>query len=189
MQETAVVEHHHLPIGERDVKSQENKVLHAKKLHKKKKFLIFTLDEERYAIPLSVVKEIIGMTDITPLLHVPKYFRGLINLRGRIFSVIDLRLKLSLSGSVYQAKKTSIIIYEHDDFVVGMIVDDVIEVIGIENDQITQNVKPESIAHKEFVDGVARTDENTLIIMLDVSKMINQKEMESHQKLSNNNAA
>lgn len=142
------------------------------------KYLVFTLDTKRYGIPLSSVKEVIGMTEFTPVPDRPRFFKGLINLRGKIHSVIDLRTKLALSEIEYQEKKTSIIITEIGGGVVGSIVDDVIEVANFEHDQIEESL---SISHNtgkdEYILGVAKTKDQALTLLLDVTKILSDEEL------------
>ena len=102
------------------------------KSSRKKKHLIFNLDERRYAVPLTRVREVIGLTEITPLPKVPRYYLGLINLRGQIISVVDLRLKFGLSQATPNPKKTSIVISQVGAILLGSVVDEVSEVIGYE---------------------------------------------------------
>jgi len=142
------------------------------------KNLIFSLDHEKYGVPLSTVKEVIGMTNITPIPHVPKFFKGLINLRGKIISVIDLRIKLALPQVPYQAKQTSIIITDVNDLTIGTIVDDVQEVIGFEQEQIETELDIASSVQREYIDGVAKSEDNTLVLLLDIRKVLDEEELE-----------
>jgi len=142
------------------------------------KNLIFSLDHEKYGVPLSTVKEVIGMTNITPIPHVPNFFKGLINLRGKIISVIDLRLKLGLKQVPYQPKQTSIIITDVNDLTIGTIVDDVQEVVGFEREQIETELDIASSVQREYIDGVAKSEDNTLVLLLDIRKVLDEEELE-----------
>lgn len=145
---------------------------------KKNKHLIFTLANERYGIPLSKVKEVIGVPEVTPIPQVPKFFKGVINLRGRIISIIDLKNKLSMGTTEFTPKKTSIIITELEDTIIGCLIDEVSEVIGIDPDQIEQSVEMQSRVNKNFISGVAKTANYTdLIILIDVTKTLNPDEL------------
>jgi len=143
---------------------------------KRNKYLIFSLQEEQYGIPLSEVKEVIGMTDnLTPVPHTPKFFRGLINLRGKIISVLDLRTKLALPSEEYVPKKTTIIITEVSDFTIGVIVDGVNEVVGFEPSEIEKNIDIQSKVSRDFIIGVAKRA--SLILLLDLEKTLSVNEM------------
>ena len=144
---------------------------------KNKKFLTFSLADEKYGIPLSTVKEVIGMVDITPVPHVPNFFKGLINLRGKIISIIDLRIKLGLPKTEMVPKKTTIVITEIDDLTLGAIVDDVQEVVGFEKDQVENSIDVQSKVSREFVTGVAKTNTKKLILLLDIGKTLSVSDL------------
>lgn len=142
-----------------------------------KKFMIFVLGVERFAIPLSQVKEVIGLTQITPVPDVPSYFKGLINLRGRIISVIDLRQKISISLQKSESKRPCIIISELENMILGSIVDDVVEVVGIEAEKIEKNLEIVSSSNRNYVTGAARFSQGPLTLMLDMGKLLNVEEL------------
>jgi purine-binding chemotaxis protein CheW len=141
------------------------------------KYLVFTLDDKNYGIPLSSVKEVIGMTEFTPVPGTPRFFKGLINLRGKIHSIIDLRTKLALPEVQYQPKKTSIIIVEISDFVIGLVVDDVDEVAGFDANQIERDLNISSNVSREYILGVAKAQNKKLTLLLDVSKVLSPEEL------------
>ena len=141
------------------------------------KHLLFSLSEESYGISLSVVKEVIALTNITKIPNVPKYFYGLINLRGTIISVIDMRIKLDLKQADYESGKTCIIIVDIDEFTLGFIVDDISSVVNLHEDQIESNLQVDGSVNKEYVCGVARQQDQSLILLLDVEKVLNIEEL------------
>ncbi len=141
------------------------------------KYLTFNLADEKYGVPLSTVKEIIGIVEITPVPQVPKFFKGLINLRGKIISVIDLRLKLSIPAADFTPKKTSIVITEIDDIVIGVIVDDVEAVVGFHDEQINGTAEIQSKVSNEYISGVAKTENQKLCLLLDISKVLSLEEL------------
>jgi purine-binding chemotaxis protein CheW len=141
------------------------------------KYLVFDLMEERYGVPLSSVKEVIGLTEITQVPNVPTFFKGLINLRGKIISIIDLRSKLQLQTADYKDKKTTIIIAEIDGFTIGTIVDDVKEVANFENSQIEHGLDIQSNTGREFLTGVAKTEDKGLTLLLDIGKVLSVDEL------------
>ena len=143
----------------------------------KSKFLVFDLVDENYGVPLSSVKEVIGLTEITKVPNVPEFFKGLINLRGKIISVIDLRTKLKLPSTEYEDKKTTIIIAEIDDFTIGTVVDDVREVANFDTGQMEHGLDIQSKVGREFITGVAKTDGKKLTLLLDIGKVLSVEEM------------
>jgi purine-binding chemotaxis protein CheW len=154
---------------------------------KREKYLIFSLMDEFYGFSLSTVKEVIGLTDITPIPNVPSHFKGLINLRGRIISVIDLRVKLNLAKAEYQDKKTCIIIVELAELVLGVIVDDVSAVAAFMTSQIERGLDLSSKVSREFLTGVAKTEDKRLILLLDTAKVLNVEEMKMIKDQITNN--
>lgn len=137
------------------------------------KYMVFTLGEDRFAIPLSQVKEVIGLIKISPVPDVPKYFKGLINLRGRIISTVDLRTKLGIPVKETAAKKACIIISEVGGLVMGSIVDDVAEVVGIDEKQIEKQLDISSKVSREYITGVAKIESKPLTLLLDIGKVLN----------------
>ena len=149
------------------------------------KHLLFSLAEENYGIALSVVKEVIALTKITKIPNVPKYFYGLINLRGTIISVIDMRIKLNLPQADYENGKTCIIIVDIDEFTLGFIVDDISSVINLFESQIEKNLQVDASVDKEYICGVAREEDHSLILLLDVGKVLNVEELKMLRKAIN----
>lgn len=143
-----------------------------------KKYLVFKLENEKYAAALSSVKEVIGMCPITDVPQVPKYFKGLINLRGKIISVIDLRVKLNLGEADFIPKKTSIIITEVNNLMVGLIVDDVIEVGGYCESQIEREFEFNTKVHREYLDGIAKTEDDELVLVMNIHSVIGISEIQ-----------
>ena len=141
------------------------------------KHLVFQLADESYGIPLWSVKEVIGITEITALPQVPDFFKGLINLRGRIISVIDLRAKMRLPRAPYDRKKTCIIIVEVQDLMLGAIVDDVQQVARFQPDQLEANLDVHSPGDQRAVIGVAKTEAKKLVLLLDLSKVLNAADL------------
>jgi len=141
------------------------------------KYLVFTLGQERYGVLLSSVKEVIGLTEITAVPQVPKFFKGLINLRGRIISLVDLRIKLGLPEQEYQAKRTSVIIVEIGSIVMGVIVDNVEEVSGYEEGQIERQLEIQSHLSREYMQGVSKTGEGNMVLLVDINKVLNAEEL------------
>lgn len=142
----------------------------------KRKHLIFVLGEKRHALPLSKVKEVIGMTNITPLPRVPNFYRGLINLRGQIISVIDLRTKLGFKSDFVNPKRTSIIISYVGDILLGSIVDEVIEVIGYQDDMIDLTEASRVERSGDGIYGVAKDDDGALTLLLDIQLALDKTE-------------
>jgi len=143
------------------------------------KYLTFLLGEEEYAISIRDVREIIGIMDITDIPDTPAFFKGVINLRGKIIPVIDLRIKFGMEERKY-TKKTCIIIMEilvqDAKKLVGVIVDTVSEVLGIHMEDIEQANNGAKCLEDEFFTGLAKV-KNKVIIILDVVKILCRQEI------------
>ena len=163
--------------------NQENEsTKEAKGLKRSKKFMVFTLGEDRFAIPLYQVKEVIGLIKITPIPDVPKYFKGLINLRGRIISTLDLRSKLGIPVKDVAVKKSCIIISELNEVLIGTIVDNVSEVVSIEDSHIERQLDISSKVSREYITGIAKIEGKPLTILLDIGKVLDVAELASLRK-------
>lgn len=132
------------------------------------KLLTFSLGSEGYGISILKVKEIIGMMDITPVPRTPEFVKGVINLRGKIIPVMDLRTKFSMSEQEYD-ERTCIIVVEISikgvQKLIGVVVDMVSEVVTISNDQIEP--PPEygtSVEHNAIL-GIGKIKERVVIIL------------------------
>jgi purine-binding chemotaxis protein CheW len=144
----------------------------------KRKYLVFKLGSEKFGVPLSSVKEVIGLTDITEIPQVPSYFQGLINLRGKIISVIDLRKKMGISKAEYEPKKTSIIITEIQGVDLGVIVDDVEEVASYEKEsQIEESIDVQGAVSREYLQGVAKTEDDKSVLLMNMDKILSSSDL------------
>ena len=127
-------------------------------------------------MPLNLVKEVISLVPITPIPKVPDFYKGLINLRGQIISIIDLRVKLGLKEAPIEPKKTCIIITHVGDIVVGSITDEVIEVVGYEPEQldISENERVEKKG--DGVIAVAKEKDGQLTLIIDIRAALENTE-------------
>ncbi len=99
------------------------------------KYLTFFLAREEYGLEILKVREIIGMMDITPVPRTPEFIRGVINLRGKVIPVVELRLKFSMEAAA-QTSETCIIVVQAQGIEMGIVVDRVSEVIDIATEAI-----------------------------------------------------
>ena len=140
------------------------------------KYLTFFIEEQLFAIQSSQVVEIIRMQPITFMPNLPSFVKGVINLRGKIVSLIDLRLKLNKDPMEYD-DHTSIVVTESGDFSVGFIVDRVNDVTDISKNQISDSPKLAKDATKNYVAGIA-TLENGVAMLLNVTKLLEKSDEE-----------
>jgi len=135
----------------------------------KGKFLTFGIGREVYGIEIGVVTEIISIQRITEVPEVPKYIRGIINLRGKIIPVMDVRLRFKKPFREYNERTCIIVVHIHE-LSIGLIVDDVAEVIFMEDDQIV--AKPDiKSAQNQYIKNIGKVGDEIKLI-LDCEKML-----------------
>lgn len=144
----------------------------------KREFMTFQTGREYFGINISYVSEIIQMQPITALPEVKDYIKGLINLRGKIIPVIDVRTRFKMKPIEY-TDRTCIIVINVKSTVIGLIVEKIAEVNTILDEDI---VPPPTLGHKEhehnkYVYGLARTD-GAVKLLLDPEKLIMEEDME-----------
>lgn len=143
------------------------------------KCLEFVLDGEYYGIDILKVKEINGLMDITAVPQTPMFMKGLINLRGKVIPVIDLRLKFGLPETGYD-DRTSIIVIEfksvHGQIQMGIIVDAVAEVINIPGENVGPPPDFGSRLKSEYIKGMAKIKDR-IIIILDIDLILTDEEL------------
>ncbi|HIJ78091.1 MAG: chemotaxis protein CheW [Desulfobulbaceae bacterium] len=137
-------------------------------------YLSFILREENFAIEISKVREVLDVTVLTKIPRMPEYLSGVINLRGNVVPVMDLGLKLGMTG-IEQTHNTCIMIVEleveGETVDMGLLTDSVQMVIDLRNDDIEAVPKMGTGIDTEFIKGMGRQDEKFLII-LDIDKVL-----------------
>jgi len=138
------------------------------------KYLTFTLADEDYGIGLLKVREIIGIMNITPLPHTPPYVKGVINLRGRIIPVVDLRQKFDLEGAEY-THRTCIIVVEVNSpsgpLQIGVVVDFVSEVLPIQAADIDPPPSFGKGVQTRYILGIGKA-KGGIKILLDIDQVL-----------------
>ena len=136
------------------------------------KYLTFYIDDQVYSVPTSQVVEIIRMQPITFIPNAVSYVKGVINLRGKVVPVIDMRLRFNKEEKPYDTR-TSIVIVENGEMTVGMIVDAVKDVRDVSSDQISISPKSkgQSAAGKNFVCGIVALETESAML-LDTAKVL-----------------
>lgn len=142
----------------------------------KDKFLTFTLGKESYGIGIRHVTEIIGIQPTTEVPELPEYIRGIINLRGKIIPVMDVRLRFKKEFREYN-DRTCIIVIETKDVPVGLIVDSVSEVLSIPETEI---VDPPNLSKtgNRYIKGIGKIGDEVKLI-LDCDKLLTEDELDS----------
>ncbi len=138
------------------------------------KYLTFALGQEQFGIGILKIKEIIGMMPINELPQTPPFIKGVINLRGTVIPVTDLRLKFGLESMEY-SDRTCIIVVEMEkdsgSLIMGLVVDAVSEVATIKNEEIETTPNLGIQAHLNFIQGMAKLA-NGVKILLDIDRVL-----------------
>lgn len=145
------------------------------------KVIVFQIENEEYAVPVNQVGSIERLESITRVPRTEKFVKGIINLRGIIIPVIDLRLRFGMEETSY-TELTRIIIIHLDQIEVGLIVDVANDVIDIPDDAIESAPEVVGTIHVDYISGVAKLDKR-LIILLDLQKILATEEIEQLQSL------
>ena len=138
------------------------------------KFLTFMVSKERYGIDILIVQEIIGVTHITTVPRCPDYMKGVINLRGKIIPVIDIRLKFGIEPIPYDERTCIIVVHlskEGQTVPVGVIVDTVLEVIDFAEQDVEPAPNYGQQLETSFVLGIGKR-ESAINILIDIERII-----------------
>ncbi len=141
------------------------------------KFLSFHLNNEDYGIEIRAISEIIGIQKITPLPDLPNFVKGVINLRGKVVPVLDVRLKFGMAPLEYH-DRTCVIVVHIEEQEIGLIVDKVDEVIDIPASSIENPPAISRGGRARYIAGMGKMNER-VIILLDVSKLLKNDELEA----------
>jgi len=138
--------------------------------------VIFNLDNERYGVETSQVKEIIRVEEITAIPNAPEFIEGVINLRGQITTIVNLRKRFGMEPKPID-NDTRIIVFEHNGSIIGMMVDTVTEVKYLSKENIDE--LPGIItsrAESKFLRGVGKLPDG-LLILIDLGKVLSEEEL------------
>ena len=146
----------------------------------KDKYLTFQLAREHYGIEIYYVTEIIGIQTITELPDMPEFIKGVINLRGKVIPVMDVRARFKLPHRDYD-ERTCIVVVEIKETAVGLVVDEVREVIDIPEEAVEPPPKATGRKNSNFLKGVGKV-ENDVKIILNISQLLFDEELEELSK-------
>lgn len=151
-------------------------------LNTTQKYLSFEVQDEMYAMEILDVKEIIAMMKFTQVPKMPKFVKGVINLRGQIIPIIDIRLKFQMEELEYNAR-TSIIIGIIDDDFIGFVVDRTADVLNIPSSQMSPPPKFGTAIDTRFLKSMAKTDSG-VVMVVDIKKIFTEDEKEAITSLN-----
>lgn len=146
------------------------------------KYLTFRLGEEEYGLEILKVREIIGMMDITAVPRTPEFVRGVINLRGNVIPVIDLRLRFTMPPAE-RTDETCIIVVDVEGVEMGIVVDRVSEVLAIANEEIQEPPSFGVAVDTDFILGIGKVA-NRVAILLNISEVLTTQDLAGLQAIS-----
>ncbi|MHB8880646.1 MAG: chemotaxis protein CheW [Thermodesulfovibrionales bacterium] len=138
-------------------------------------FVVFSIGKEFYGVGIEAVQEIVRVPEITEVPDAPVFLEGVINLRGKIVPVIDLRKRFRLKGRE-KTRSTRVLIADNSGSLVGLLVDTVSEVLKIQPEAIEEPPQMISAVGVEYITGVAKMDAG-LIIILDLKHVLRIEEI------------
>jgi purine-binding chemotaxis protein CheW len=151
------------------------KVLTANQAPKSQQFLTFLLEDQEYGLEIFKIREIRGYAPITPIPNVPPHVRGVMNLRGTVLPVVDLRMKFHLPTVEYN-KYTVIVIATVGEKTVGLLVDAVSDVLTVELDAIREAPDFGAAVDTRFINGVFQSKDH-LAVALNLEELLTDSEL------------
>jgi purine-binding chemotaxis protein CheW len=145
-------------------------------------FLAFTLGKEEYGIDILKVQEIRGYEAVTRIANAPEFVKGVVNLRGIIVPIVDMRIKFNLGEPTYD-QFTVVIILNIGGRVVGMVVDSVSDVITLSAEQIKPAPEMGTALNTDYLIGLGTLDER-MLILVDIDKLMSSSEMGLIEKIA-----
>lgn len=143
----------------------------------KGKYLTFSLGKEFYGIEIKYVIEIVGIQTITEVPELPPYIKGIINLRGKIIPVMDVRLRFNKEVRAYD-DRTCIIVVELKDISIGLVVDCVSEVLSITDENMSAPPSFSKGCQNKYIKGIGKV-ESDVKLLLDCEKLLNTEDLMS----------
>jgi purine-binding chemotaxis protein CheW len=141
----------------------------------RQEFLTFTLGTEEYGIEILKVQEIRSYEQVTRIANAPEFIKGVVNLRGTIVPIVDMRIKFNLGNADY-TQFTVVIILNVAGRVVGMVVDSVSDVIALEREQIRTAPDFSSSFDVKYITGLGTVDQR-MLILVDIEKLMSGSDM------------
>ena len=145
-------------------------------------FLAFKLGEEEYGIDIQMVQELRGYDTVTRIANAPEHIKGVVNLRGIIVPIIDMRIKFNLGTPTYD-QFTVVIILNMASRVMGMVVDSVSDVITLSPEQVKPAPEMGSVLDTDYLIGLGTLDDR-MLILVDIDKLMTSDDMGLIEKIS-----
>jgi purine-binding chemotaxis protein CheW len=160
--------------------NEMNEAVQANNQEGTERYLQFDLGQETYAAQLLSVKEVIPVPETTPLPNSPSHYVGIMNLRGQIISIIDLRKKLKITPKE-EGIEEAVIIVEIDGVGIGVVVDSINKVLNINLASVSEVPEVSSQINAKYIEGVFQ-GEDKLTVLLDLKSVLNIDEINKLQK-------
>ncbi len=145
-------------------------------------YLTFDIGTEEYGVSISDVIEIVGMQRIMPIPDLPQYLKGVINLRGKVIPLMDIRLRFNMAERAYD-DRTVIIVMEVEDAPIGLIVDGVREVREIPTERIDRHAQLGKAGSRQVIAGLGRLEES-VVVLLNPSVLVSDEDLRLMQEKS-----
>ena len=162
-----------MPITKWMPKEQEKQIV---------QLIVFHLEDEEFGVPISEVREIIATGPVTPIPNSPKFIVGVINVRGEVPVVINLKERFGLQTK-REIESKHIVLTEQDKSLFGLLVDEVTEVLRVEENTITKAPDLVTRIHEDYIKGLLTID-NRLILLLDLAKVLSEEDLERYTEIS-----
>ena len=150
--------------------------------NQKHEYLAFTLGAEQYALDILQAQEIRGYDTVTRIANAPEFIKGVVNLRGVIVPIVDMRVKFNLDAPAYD-QFTVVIILNVANRIIGMVVDGVSDVISLTPEQIKPAPEMGAALNTDYLIGIGTIDER-MLILVDIDKLMSSAEMGLIEKLA-----
>lgn len=156
------------------------------------KYLTFSLGEEHYGLEILRVQEIVGLLPVTRIPRLPAMVAGVVNLRGRVIPVVDLRLAFGMQGSAMDERSCIVVVSVTRGSglttVMGVLVDEVSDVVDLVGADIEETPEFGTTVDTSFIKGVGRS-EGRVVLLLDIDRVLNTSEIEDIQQAAEAAAA
>jgi purine-binding chemotaxis protein CheW len=152
---------------------QDNLTLIGEEDGTRDRYLTFAVGDEDYGVEIAYVTEIINVQTITELPELPPYIRGIINLRGKIVPVMDVRIRFNKEPKAY-TDRTCIIVVDIGDAGIGLIVDQVREVLEISAEQIVPPSESKSAGGNRYISGIAKTGAD-IKLLINIERLVSDE--------------
>ncbi|MCD6363588.1 MAG: purine-binding chemotaxis protein CheW [Synergistetes bacterium] len=153
------------------------------KIMEELQLVVFKLGKEEYGVDIAKVQEIVRIQEITHIPQAPPFVEGIVNLRGQIIPIIDLKKRFNLECKEETEKEKRVIVVNISGQIIGIVVDNVSEIIRISKEKVEPPPPIVAGIESEYIDGVGKLDKR-LIILLNIEKILTEKEKEEIKELS-----